>query len=267
MKLNNFLKKQFEDFIGVYDNYLIRTLGITLTYSLFCFILIALLVRFSSFDTTVTKRQFSILSYFFSRYSKGDIYSIVDLSKSIFIFFVSIFSIGLTRLNPSKQENTELRVADFLKQIKFNDILDLIGVLILCSILDYLLFRLCSLTLSKVNYNGLGTYLNGLLFELRIYIPLILFSRTTYKLSSNKKFKLNLTKFVFLLISLWLFNEFAYEFSLVVRNHIFELILLPFSVEKQYFIESFIGLLLVAFYFVGYHSAMATSLKLLDNKH
>ena len=117
MKLTDFLKKQFEDFIEVYNKFLFRTSGITLTLTLLCFIVIALLVRFSDFDPTVGKKQFSLLSYFFVRYSKGEVYSIVDLSKTVFIFFVSIFSLGLTRSNPNKEENTELKVGDFLKQI------------------------------------------------------------------------------------------------------------------------------------------------------
>ena len=77
MNLKTFIKKQFEDFIEVYDKYLIRTSGITLTYTLFCFLAIALLARFSDFDPSVLKKQFSLLSYFFTRYSKGNTYSIV----------------------------------------------------------------------------------------------------------------------------------------------------------------------------------------------
>ena len=266
MRLNTFLKKQFADFIEVYERYLLRTSGITLTYTLFCFVAIALLVRFSDFDPTMSKKQVSMLSYFFVRYSKGDVYSIVDLSKSIFIFFVSIFSLGLTRINPKEQEKTELKVGDFLKQIFLKDIFYLIGVLALCSILDYVLFQLDNLSLLKVSDNGLDKYFHGLILLFRIYIPLVLFGLTTFKLSSNKKLTINLKKVLLLFISLWFFNEFAYELSLVIRNQIFGLILIPFSAEKQYFIESFIGITLIAFYFVGYHSAMSTSLKLLDDE-
>jgi len=95
---------------------------------------------------------------------------------------------------------------------------------------------------------------------------LVLFGFTTYRLSSNKKVNVTLKNVVFMMISLWLFNEFAYEFSIYIRNYLFKLILLPFSADKHYFMESFIGMILVAFYFVGYHSAMSTSLKLLNNE-
>jgi hypothetical protein len=266
MKFKTFLEKQFGDFIDVYDKYLIRTSGIALTYTLFCFVVIALLVRFSDFDPSASKKQLSMLSYFFVRYSKGDVYSIVDLSKTVFIFFVSIFSLGLTRINPSKQEKTELKVVDFLKQICIKDIIYLIVVLILCSVLDYVLFQLDSLSLSNVSDNGLDKYFHGLIFQFRIYIPLVFFGLITYRLSSDKSLNINFKKVFLLFVSLWFFNEFAYELSYVVRTHIFGLILIPFSAEKQYFVESFIGMTLIAFYFVGYHSAMSTSLKLLENE-
>ncbi len=264
MKLTDFLKKQFEDFIEVYNKFLFRTSGITLTLTLLCFIVIALLVRFSDFDPTVGKKQFSLLSYFFVRYSKGEVYSIVDLSKTVFIFFVSIFSLGLTRSNPNKEENTELKVGDFLKQISLMDIIYLFSMLVLCSIIDFGLFRLYSLTLLNVTENGLDNYFHSIIFQFRVYIPLVFFGLLTYRLSSNKNLHVNFKKIILLLISCWFFNEFAYEFSFVVRSHIFGLVLFPFSAEKQYFLESFIGMTLIAFYFVGYHSAMSTPLKLLD---
>jgi len=266
MRLTTFLKKQFEDFIEVYDKYLLRTSGITLTYTLFCFIAIALLVRFSEFDPSSNK-QLSLLSYFFTRYSIGNIYSIVDLSKTVFIFFVSIFSLGLTRINPDKQENTELKVTDFLKQICINDILYLVGILFLCSILDYILFRLDGFSLAHLRDHGADKLFYVFTYLFRIYAPLMLFGLTTYRLSSNKKLKITTRKVFFLFISLWLFNEFAYEFSVFVRTYLFGLILFPIGIVKQYFVESFIGMALIAFYFVGYHSAMTTSLKLLDNEN
>ena len=267
MNLKTFIKKQFEDFIEVYDKYLIRTSGITLTYTLFCFLAIALLAIFSDFDPSVLKKQFSLLSYFFTRYSKGNTYSIVDLSKTVFIFFVSFFSLGLTRSNLNKQENTELKITNFLKQIFVKDILELMGILFLCSIIDYVLFQIDRFSNSNIDNNDFHVLLHGFILLFRVYIPLIFFGLTTYRLSSNKKFKINFKKLIFLFISLWFFNEFAYELSIFVRNHIFGFILLPFSAEKQYFVESFIGMILIAFYFVGYHSAMVSSLKILDDEN
>lgn len=266
MKLTIFLKKQLEDFVEVYRKYLLRTSAITIAFTLICFVIVALLLRFSDFSPSARSKQISLLSYFFVRYSVGDVYSIVDLSKTVFIFFVSIFSLGLTRISSNNQENTEIKIGDLLKQIFLRDMMYLTGILVLCSIIDYCVFRLDYLILSSVSLIGLSNYLYGLLFLCKIYIPLILFGLTTYGLSTNRKPNLDFKKILFLIISLWLFNEFAYEFSIIVRAQLFGFVLLPISPERHFFIESFIGIFLIAFYFVGYHSAMTTPLKLLDEE-
>ncbi|MFI5142144.1 MAG: hypothetical protein ACHQII_07290, partial [Bacteroidia bacterium] len=61
-----------------------------------------------------------------------------------------------------------------------------------------------------------------------------------------------------LFLSLWFFNEFAYEVSLFVRPTIFNLILIPFSEERKYLYESLLGTTLIAFYFLGYYSALTS---------
>jgi hypothetical protein len=264
MKLTVYLKKQLNDFVEVYEKYLVRTSGITLALTLICFVIIALLLRFSEFSPSATSKQFSLLSYFFYRYSLGDIYSIVDLSKTVLIFFVSIFSLGLTRINMGDKESTELKIGDFFRQIFPRDLLYLSGVLVLCSIIDYGLFKLDMLIWSNINL-GLD-YFHGLLFLCRVYIPLVLFGLIIYMLGNNRKPYIDLKKIFFFVISLWLFNEFAYEFSIIVRNQLLGFVLLPINSEKHFFIESFMGIFLIAFYFVGYHSAMSTSLKFLNEK-
>ncbi len=64
-----------------------------------------------------------------------------------------------------------------------------------------------------------------------------------HSIISSGKLKINLKTVLSLYASLWFFNEFAYEFSLWVR-----------------------ALPLIAFYFLGYCSAMTTSLKLVEQE-
>ena len=92
MSFANYLKEQLNDFVESYRKFLFQTFGTALSYSIICFAVTALLLRFSDFDKTSIAKQISLLSYFFHRYSKGDTYSIIDLTKSFFIFFVSFFS-------------------------------------------------------------------------------------------------------------------------------------------------------------------------------
>jgi len=181
----------------------------------------------------------------------------------VFIFFVSIFSITLIRLEDEKFEKINFSFLAFIKKLKGKDFVYLTTALIISVIADYYLFKLDAI--SRKNNSGSVSveWIHGIIFLFRIYLPLILFSIAKYKALTIKKVTLSLKNTFFLFIALWLFNEFAYEVSMSVRAHIFELILIPFPDDKQYFVESILGLVLVSFYFLGYHSAMTNSLNLL----
>ena len=181
----------------------------------------------------------------------------------MFIFFVSIFSITLIRLEDEKFEKINFSFLAFIKKLKGKDFVYLTTALIISVIADYYLFKLDAI--SRKNNSGSVSveWIHGIIFLFRIYLPLILFSIAKYKALTIKKVTLSLKNTFFLFIALWLFNEFAYEVSMSVRAHIFELILIPFPDDKQYFVESILGLVLVSFYFLGYHSAMTNSLNLL----
>jgi hypothetical protein len=265
MTFANYLKGQLNDFVDSYRQYFLRTLLIVLTLTVFCFVAIVLLLEFSDFEHDADKVHISLLSYFFSRYSAKDIYSLVDLSKTVFVFCVALFSIGFSRMKATGiDEKNEISFGLFIRKLRFQDILTLLGILVLCSILDYYLFRLHSFSIISISNSELQWWVRSLLFQLRIYIPLILFSFTIIALLDNKLPVVTLKKVLFLFVSLWIFNEFAYEISLFVRAHIFSLILTPTGAENRYLFESALGLILIAFYFLGYYSAMTTSLKLLE---
>ena len=265
MTFTKYLKAQLTDFIDTYKKYYLKTNGTTVVFTLVTFVFIALLFHFSIFDKTNTKRNISLLSYFFVRYSFADTYSIVDLSKTVFIFFVSLFSVSLIRQEKNNLVGGNFTFSNFIKNIKGNDFLYLFVGLALSAIADYLLFKLDVLSLENSGVSPAGRWIHGMLFLLRVYIPLILFSFINCKIVIGKKRNLSLQKFIWLFITLWLFNEFAYEISLFIRGHIFELILLPFPLDSQYFIESILGVPLISFYFLGYHSAMTNSMLLLND--
>jgi hypothetical protein len=265
MTFTNYLKKQLTDFIDSYSNYFGRTLGAILTYTVLCFVAMAVLLKFSDFDTISARKQSSLLSFFFTRYSANDTYSLIDLAKIIFIFFVSLYSVGLFRLtNKEAEEQKELPFTSFLKELRVNDLVSLVITLIICSALDFGLIQLDDHCLGSFNNQAFQSWFHSALFFLRVYVPMVLFSISLYKLLFNRSLKLNFKKLFFLFVSLWFFNEFAFEISLFVRIYIFGLLLSPLAEEKKYLYESFLGIMLVGFYFVGYYSAMVTSLKLHD---
>jgi hypothetical protein len=264
MTFTQYLKVLLTDFIDTYKKYYVKTNGTTIVFTLSTFVFIALLFHFSIFDETSSKKTISLLSYFFVRYSVADTYSIVDLSKTVFIFFVSMFSISLVRLERNKTAINDFNFSNFLKNIKGKDLGYLSMAMLICVIADYFLFRLDSLSIKNYGGSSSTKWLHGMLFLFRVYIPLIIFSITNYNVLMKHAGKLNFKTILYLFAGLWIFNEFAYEFSLFIRGHIFDLILLPFSEDNHYLIESFLGVVLVAFYFLGYHVAMTRSIILLN---
>jgi hypothetical protein len=120
---------------------------------------------------------------------------------------------------------------------------------------------------TALSNSGAVKYISSLLFQLKIYVPLIMFSLAITSLTGIKRSKLTFKRVVKLFISLWIVNEFAYEVFLWVRNHIFNLLLIPVSTpERAFEIESFLSIPLIALFFLGYYSAMTTSIKLTEKE-
>ncbi len=185
----------------------------------------------------------------------------------MFIFFVSLYSLGLLRLSNNDLESKELSFKHFFRSIKNKDILFLAMIFIVSAVIDFIVFKVESFSLLNTRNVNADIYIHDTCFHLRIYLPLILFALTIRFLTIVQKTKLTLKRILFLYVSLWLFNEFANEISLWVRSHLFGLILIPFDNPQTYYlIESIFGIPLIAFYFLGYFSAMTTSLKLTERQ-
>ena len=227
-----------------------------MTLSVLLFVIMSLLLSFSNLDPSMAKKQISLLSYIYNKYSYKETYSIIDFSKSILIFFISIYSICLLRLR-SIEINDELRFKNITKHIKFDDIFVLLGILILCFIFDYLLFQLDSFCNENIKNYSINSWMHNVnLYILRVYLPLALFSISIYKRTINKGVKITFKLILLLLISLWLINEFMYEYFSFVRIYLFKLILAPFEDENKFIYESILGVFLVATAFLGYFSGM-----------
>jgi hypothetical protein len=267
IKLTDYLKEQLIDFVDVYKKYYLRTLGTTLAFSILCFVGAALLLKFGNLGTSSSTNQSSLVSYFYFKRSTPGSYAFVDLTKALFIFFIAMFSLGISKLVQEKLQDKEFSFSELFKKIKLADIIILITVLGCCAILDYLLYNCDNYFTQGTPNISFTTYVKNLISQLRIYTPLILFALTIHSLTKEKKSKFTFKRILFLYISLWLFNEFSYEFLLWTRVHIWGLILPAIkSPERYYVFETILGIPLIAFYFLGFHSAMTTSLKLTEER-
>lgn len=252
------LKILFTDFVDNYKNFFLRTLGVTLILAIICALCSALLLRFSDMGEMGSIKEISIINYFFYLYSNSGHYYITDLTKIFFAFLIAFFSIGLFRSRDT--DNRELPFLKFMQNIEVEDVVYLSVTLLALSFFDYSIFQLDNYFIKELSLNA-SNYMGNVIFHLRIFVPLIVFAWLINYLINSQKI-INFKKILFLYISLWIFNEFAFGFYIWIQSHLFRLLLLPLvNSEKYYLFESFLSIPLVAFYILGYYSAMTTSFK------
>ena len=265
MRLSDYLIAQFTEYVTVYKKYFRRTSGATMSLTVIFFVCIAVLLKFTNFDETSKQNQVSIANYLFYRNSTFNTYSITDLSKTLFVFFVSVFSVGFSRLRANDIDNTELSFFKCIRRINIADLFFLSLILIISAFLDYGFYSLNNYSFTTLNNSSAVKYVSSTLFQLKIYVPLFLFSLAITSLTGERKSKLTFKRIIFLFISLWIINEFAYELFVWTKNHLFNLLLIPVETpERAYVLESFMSIPLIGIFFLGYHSAMTSSLKLTE---
>lgn len=237
MQYSSFLKKQAIAFIDIYKSQFTKTIIPAFLWTILCFVVIQVLANYSHYDFITIKHPVSILSFFFNRFSSEEVYCIADNGKSVFLFFVSIFSIGL------------------LDKVTTKNLLYLLIAFAGCAILDFFFFRLnAQAHHATYNYN-LSKWLGEIIFLFRLYVPLLLFAIVMRICISTQP--INTKQVIFLLITVFFFNEVAYEVMLLVRTSIFELITTPLkSKQSFYWVESALSTILIASFFLGYHCAM-----------
>jgi len=105
--------------------------------------IVAVLLHLSIFlIRTSTKKHISLLSYFFTRYSVGDVYSIVDLSNQFSFYCFKIFSASFIRLQKEKSETGHFNFSYFLKKIRGEDFGYFMVAFIISVVAEYGLFKL-----------------------------------------------------------------------------------------------------------------------------
>jgi hypothetical protein len=259
MQITIYLKKLLVGFIEVYQKYFLKTIRSAFLWTVLCFLIAAIIAGFSDFDLPLRSKPISILSYFFSRFSYKDYYNFGDIVKSIFLFFVSIFSINLIRNGEDDDQSKRSP-----KKVTLKNIFSLLATLVTCILLDCALFRLEGQLKHGIDNIHLAIWVSNMIFFLRIFLPLVLFALVIQISTSKAAFTIN--KILFLFIAVWFFNELAYEVTIFVRGHVFELILFPTNQTWYYWLESILGAGLISVYFLGYYYAMTAPFKLSEVK-
>ena len=267
MTFSSSLAEVLSELVKNYGKYFKRTIGSTMVFTIFCFVGILFLVQYAQFDIAGNGKQpFSVVAYLFYRFSSFDTYCIADLSKTLFVFFVALFSIGFIRLTSENLAETELSFMHFFRKLTLKDGFVLILILIVSALLDIVLSKLDGILVVNIQNSLFVKYLSHLIFHIRLYLPLILFGLSTYSLTTLSSVRVSFKRIIFLYISVWIFNEFAYETLLWMQYHVFDLILMPLAEkpDRWFVFESFLSIPLVSFYFIGFSSAMTLSLKLTE---
>lgn len=247
MPFTSFLKKLLIQFVEVYETAFSKTFIRAILWTVLCFAISQLLATYCTYDLSMQVQPVSVLSFFVLRFSYHDTYSYVDLTKTVFIFLVSIFSINLIR------------------KITLKDILYLLTMLLVCALLDCALFRLRSQMDHAIDNKHLLLWVDGMIFLFRIYFPLILFALCIQLCTSKINFTFK--KIAYLFVALWLFNEISYEFIMLLRANVFDLILAAFQIPAYRYVgESILGIPLIASCFLGFYCGMTAPFKLLEKE-
>jgi hypothetical protein len=260
MQFSVVLKKLLNGFIDVYRKTFFKTIREAFFWTAICFMIAAVIVGFWDDYSIIKSKPISILSYFYSRFSYQNEYAFGDAVKTMFIFFVSLFSINLIR-----NQNEAANKRRFLNKVRFMDVFSLLAVLVASVLLDCALFRFEGQLDRGLDNHHLKTWIDSTIFFLRIFLPLMLFPLVIQISTSKKAFNLN--KLLFLFVSVWLFNEIGYEITLFIRSEIFSLVLYPLNIDFYYWVESLLGIVLISFYFLGYSFAMTAPFRLLEDDY
>ncbi|MCW3104154.1 MAG: hypothetical protein JWO09_2594 [Bacteroidetes bacterium] len=256
MRFIRFLKTQLIDFADTYERQFSKTYSIALVWSICAAAITLLLLKYTSFDDALHQRHNSLIGYFYFRYSTGSVYSLTDLTKIVFIFFISIFSLSLLRF---KSSEPEISFSGALQTIKAEDLLMLLATLAAASFMDYII----NCGIYNLPSSAYTTWFYYLLFHCRIYLPLIMFSYMVCKLAAPGKVRFTLYKTFLLFVALWLFNEFSYELYMFINNTLFRLVFASVETPDTLFIlEGIFELFLIAFFFLGFHSAITSPLRM-----
>lgn len=257
MKLSTFLKQLLNEIVDVYQQQLRKTYGLALILAICTAAAVLVLVRYTGFDKLSLQSHNSLIGFFYYRYSDATGYRLVDLSKIIFLFSASFFSVAVYR-SKTTENKTHLTFGDAIQTLKINDVTALSITLVVTVILD------CIINFAKnLPGNILSSWENSLFFHLRIYLPAILFSVTLSRLLIAKRAPLGIRNIFLLLAGLWLFNEFSYEVYLFINSLVFKLIFVSLEAPDKYFIFEGIGdIFIIAFFFPGFYAVMVYPFRL-----
>ena len=266
MEFNLFLKNQFSAFVDTYKQNFKRTSGITFTFSVFCLVAIAVLLRFSTSETFISEKRTSLVSFLYSWNSSYNAYNLIDISKLIFLFFVSVFSLSFLRFKANSTEENPYSLKNCFKNLQIQDFAYLIAILLACTLMDYLLYLLGTVIYSKETQVEILHWLYWIVYLIKVYLPLVLFSVVIQKIVTEQKIIFNFRRIAYLLVILWLLNEFAYNLYDFVTHYIFWLIIIPFKNINHFVLESFLASLLLMLYFLGYSAAMTSTLDIAEHE-
>jgi len=265
MKFDQFLEKQLQDILFVYKALFKKTFSVTIILSFVCLLFIAALHIASEPGSGAAGSKISLLSYIWYRYSTVNSYELVDMSKSVLLFVTSFFSIAISRKLIRNKENLHVKLGSFFDEMQPGDFGFLLLALLACLVVDYILYQLNTSAMANIRNQLLGQWVYYQLHFLRVYFPLFIFSYVSRLTLTNNKTAITLKECLYLLISFWLINEVAFDFTLFVRAHVFQLVLIPVPVESQFFVESVLAIPLIAVLFLGYHSVMTNAVLILQH--
>jgi hypothetical protein len=263
MHYAKYLQLQLADFIDSYKKYFYETFGTTIVCTLVAMAFVSVLWHFNLSDQNTSTKQPTMVSYFFARHSYNDNYNIIDIARAAYIFMFSLFSLTLVRLQQNNTESAGFNFYDFLKVVQIQEAGYLLVALAACALADYGLFKMTAFASTSLDQSPVGRWLYGIVYLVRTYLPLLIFTYSNHKILTNGKASQQGANWLYVFTTIWLCNVVAMDVWYFIRYYLFDLLLLPFPDTRRFLFESILSVPLIASFFLGYHSAITNSMQLL----
>lgn len=217
------------------------------------FVSSALLYKYSAFGKDFGAKNFNYYDAIFSKFSYGGVYSIVDFSKPVFLFLITLLSVAFFRYVRKADKTNTPAFKIFFQNIKPKDFFILIPIAAIACMADMFLFqadaKIKGLNIDQYNY----LWIHYTLSILRLNIPMIISGIAVAFLAITNEIQTRGRSIITLIISVWLYNVVAYEVASLIGSVIIFGVGDAFNnIPIRYIVESVLYIPIVAFFIPGY---------------
>jgi len=248
MKLANGLIDFFINVLTFYRDFFKKTYPVAMIFSLFTVVAACLLLLNVPENFGIELRKSGFITQIFKHASSGGTYYIIDLYKIIYLLVCSFFAIGFIKAFYSGN----FSLHSMILRLKGDDVFNILFAAIIAGAIDVAMYFMMYNLSTR---NLFDEWLWYVLYEVRTYIPLLIFAIAVTRsiFATEVKFRLKHLGLVF--ACAWLFYVFSYRFAILYKTVFASIMLIPLSFgDTKFIVELILTIPILAFYMIGFTS-------------